>query len=378
MTEYDPFDARLAEALRDYAAEAPTEVEPIGLAHSIATAHPRRRRLAIALGSAQRPSVLVWLLLGAALILGSLVALAAAGALRTREDRQAVPINELTGDWQSAVAAAGPAVPAGIYTLNVNAPALLSRVEGPVAWAGRAARFDPLGPDAWELVVTSSGPCGDGRYTVRRYGVDGVRFTDPIDACVDRVAILVGAPVWQRPEARVPLESGAAYGSWAFTEPFHFVMPAIDAVMKPDEQHGVVHIQHGCCWVMTFLDDVGVNLDPCDSTLALPDIPATPEDVGNWLRSSPGTVVSDPVEIQVDGRTALRFDVQRTTTPCHQPGTPVQVPYQMLGDGVSSTSRVFAIPTGDDTILLMTWADAGSRPDVERAADEIVRSMTFD
>ena len=378
MTEYDLFESRLAQALRDYAAEAPTDVEPIDLAHSIASGHPRRPRLAIALGSARRPSVLVWLLLGAALILGSLLALAAAGALRTREDRLTVPITELTGDWQSAVAAAGPAVPAGIYTLNVSAPALLSRVEGPVDWAGRAARFDPLGPDAWELVVTSPGPCGDGRYVVRRNGVDGIRFTDPVDACADRVAILVGALVWQRPEARVPLESGATYGSWAFTEPFHFVMPAIDAVMEPDDHHGVVHIQRGCCWVMTFLDDVGVNLDDCDSTLTLPDIPATPEAVANWLRSSPGTVVSDPVEIQVDGRTALRFDVQRTTASCHQPATPVQVPYQMLGDGVSSTSRIFAIPTGDDTILLVAWADRGSRSEVERAADEIVRSMIFD
>ena len=381
MTKRDAFDRRLADALRNYALEAPTEIDPLDLARSIARGYPRTPGWSRVVRG--RP-LLVWAVLGAILLLASMLALAVVGAVWKHADpvtvdQRLLVSDELYGDWQSEIPAAGSTVPAGRYRMNLGAVSLIRGPDDlPLEWVGRVTRFSSIGPGAWELDVMSQASCGDGRYVVRRYG-DGLRFTDPIDACRDRAAILVGALVWSRAEARVPLTAGESYGSWTFPEPFHFVMPAIfQAIMEPDDQHGVLHVQHGCCWVMTFLDDVQVRLDDCDPTRTLPDVPATPEAVGEWLRSSPGMIVGDPVAITVDGRTALRFDVRRTTTSCHQPATPVLVPNVMLGDGDSSSSQVFAIPTDDDVILLVAWADRGSRSEVERAADEIVGSMTFD
>lgn len=380
MIERDVFDRRLADALRDYALEAPSEIDPLDLARSVARSHPRSSGWSRVV---RGHPLLVWAGLGAILLLASMLALAVVGSIWKREDpvtvdQRLLVSDELYGDWQSEIPAAGSEVPAGRYRLNLGAASLIRGPDDvPLDWVGRVTRFASIGPGAWELDVMSDGSCGDGRYVVQRYG-DGLRFTDPIDACRDRAAILVGALIWSRKEARVPLTADETYGSWTFSEPFHFVMPAIQAIMEPDDQHGVLHVQHGCCWVLTFFDDVQVRLDDCDPTGTLPDVPATPEAVGEWLRSWPDTIVADPVAITVDGRTALRFDVQRTTPSCHQPATPVQVPGLMLGDGDSSSSQIFAIPTDDDVILLVTWADGGSRSEVERAADEIVHSMTFD
>ncbi len=52
-----------------------------------------------------------------------------------------------------------------------------------------------------------------------------------------------------------------------------------------------------------------------------------------------------------------------------------------VGEGLGAwhfTTRVFAIPSGDDTILYVGWSDPGSQPGVEQGTEELVRSMTFD
>jgi hypothetical protein len=87
-------------------------------------------------------------------------------------------------------------------------------------------------------------------------------------------------------------------------------------------------------------------------------------------------VLSDPIEVPVDGRTALRFDVVSTDG---QPWSPscegVIAPTE---PSILSGFRYYAIPTGDDTILYVVWSDEGSFPGVSAGADELVRSITFD
>ncbi len=192
---------------------------------------------------------------------------------------------------------------------------------------------------------------------------------------------------------RTKLQFGTVYHATAFSEPLTFVTPQFDPTVPPGDgvvavaqqlgsSGGVLMIEYGCCWVTWLLDDQPVRVDVCDSSRGvLPDIPATPEDVGSWLRSGSTLVVADPVEIPVDGRTALRYDI--TSPPWTGVGGPTgcQVGDADNGLGEGSyplTTRVFAVPTRDDTILYVTWSDAGSLPYVEQGADELVGSMTFD
>lgn len=186
---------------------------------------------------------------------------------------------------------------------------------------------------------------------------------------------------------RTELRVGSVYDATAFSEPLRFITPTFDptvdqgdgvvAVAQPlGSTAGVLMIEYGCCWVTWLLDDQPVRADVCDASAGtLPDIPATPEDVGAWLRSSSTLVVADPVETPVDGRTALRFDITPPTDGC-QVGA---VEGGLLGEGsYPLTTRVFAVPTGDDTILYVTWSDPGSLAYVEQGADELIRSMTFE
>lgn len=172
-----------------------------------------------------------------------------------------------------------------------------------------------------------------------------------------------------------PLVPGETNDSLAFSEPFHFVVPATDPTptMRQWGTQGGLRIGSGCCWNSWFIDDLPVNVDVCDWTKGrLADVPATPQAVGEWLRSASGLKVADPIEIPVDGRTALRFDVQTSRSAvCRGSDAPSNSP--------SVTGfRYYAIPTGDDTILYVVWADPGSYPSVKAGADALVRSMTFD
>ncbi|MHB8958327.1 MAG: TolB family protein [Candidatus Limnocylindrales bacterium] len=69
MTEQDPFEARLAAALRRYAAEATSDLDPVAFAHLVVTRAPRRRRAwQPARHSTPVLGYAVWLLLLAALL----------------------------------------------------------------------------------------------------------------------------------------------------------------------------------------------------------------------------------------------------------------------------------------------------------------------
>jgi hypothetical protein len=413
MTDHDPFDLRIGDALRAYAAEAPVQVDAAAFARAVVGERSRRSRWSGLRVPSGRRSALVWVVVGALAVVGSILALAAVGALRSSRVELSVdpsfPIPaELYGEWQAEVSANGPRVPAGQYTLDLNARDV---IRGPAAasldWAGRAVAFIPNGPDAYDVVIASAGGCGTGRYSLRATepvttpgepsasphagGVsptldqsETVRLTPVQDECADRLAIL-GAASWTRARAietlRLgPFAPGETYGSGSFTEPFTFVMPRVDdhgenAGLPDQFRYASRYVADGGLrfggpwWSMRFIDDLPVHADLCDVTSAVtPDVPQTPPEIEAWLRSSRGLTVSEPVAVPVDGRTALRVDLDAES--CRSTRLP-------LGGYYSYLMRAYAIPTGDDAILLIGGSDAVNVEAVKAAMDAFVRSMHF-
>jgi hypothetical protein len=237
------------------------------------------------------------------------------------------------------------------------------------AWAGRIVRFapasqwspDPIHPHARpaSVVIQAPLPCGEGRYIVQ-YDEDELTFTQPQDRCADRLAILTGRS-WTRHTAR--LVQGKRYSSWSFTEPFQFLMPPhppVDAMAQTSLAPGRLSYHHPW-WFGDFFDDWELPIDGCEPGAgSLPDIPPNALGFETWLRSY-GRSISETVEIEVDGRMAMRFDTM-------EPSCPGQAPSDFA-------SRWYLIPTGDDTILFNFYGDTEAEYQV---ADQIVRSMTFD
>jgi hypothetical protein len=411
MTDFDVFEQEFEASLRRYADEAPGIEDPAGLATAIAVGHPRRRGWS---AGPARPAVRAvgWVLLGAVVIL-AVLALIATGAGR-------LPSNPFAAESEPIALPKGP-MPDELFSvrttcernptttecsrtwsLDVNDAFLLREAgTGPLEWAGTAAEFVPGIGDAGDLVIRATGPCGEGRYSIRT-GAPPVGATPepsaaggnptpppgvtpldlvgegspfvliPVnDSCAERVAILTSGP-WE-PE-RVELVTGRRYDSMSFTEPFEFVMPATDSRIPPAVERsltkGVLRIGNGYSWSSSFHDDVPVFSDVCDTgSPALADIPATPEEVGAWLRSSRGlSIVDDPMEVTVDGRPALAFVPVEGCASFDPP---------LGGTQFNLGSIVFAIPTGDDTILYVVGGDGGDEPSDAAVAVELVRSMTF-
>jgi hypothetical protein len=258
-------------------------------------------------------------------------------------------------------------------------------------WAGRIVRFTPLSAGSATVVIQAPPPCGEGRYLVRYDEAERpadlawtLTFTQPQDRCAARLAILVGgsdglttppsaspedgapsssattARVWKHQPTR--LVSGERYSSWSFTEPFHFLMPpaALQASALTWLAPGRLEFHHPW-WFAKFFDDWTLSIDYCDPGAgSLPDIPPSPQAFESWLRSDSRSI-DEIVEIEVDGRTAMRYATTASSCPGQEPNT--------------FASRWYLIPTGDDTILLDFYGDTETE---YRVADDIVRSMTFD
>jgi hypothetical protein len=334
-----------------------------------------------------RRSRLGLLILGVLVLLGSVLAVAIIGALN-RPDLLAGPSvpPRLYGDFERRITASDDAVPAGYYTLDFNASTFIRLPDGsPAEWAGRVISVESVEPSAWRIRIKAEGPCGGATYTVRgnQHRSDGTLpapdtlwFRDAVDDCADRAAILEPLASWRRPASwRAALLPGETYSSFAFTEPFRFVMPEMDPTLSRYRASqwgttGGLKIGNGYSWSSYFYDDVPVPRDLCDSRDGvLPDVPDTPEAVDAWLRSSSLRVVPEATTITVDGRTALRYDGLEQ--------------YWCIGSSplpghVFIGFRIYAIPTGDDTILYVVDSDVGGSPYVESGADELVRSIDFD
>jgi hypothetical protein len=382
MIDEMTFESRLASALRQFAAEADGTVDTTALARSIVAADHGRRRW---LGSGARWAVIVALLATAALV-ATLV-----GGQRERprpieEPRPAQVPNaravnlpaELHGVWRG-----------NGHRIDLRADVLISTEGGkPLPAYGATLDASRRVGVADTFTVWVAGACGVGAYRVVRRHIDELAFTALSDPCVDRRALLAST-AWTYSDQRAgpelgPFVPGQTYDSGIFTEPFSFVMPAVDGTGDnvglpeqfraawPEVSAGGLRFG-GPWWSMTFVDDLPVNSDLCDETSPLlADIPSTPQAVGQWLRSNRGARVTEGTPVPVDGRAALRFDLEETVAvpPCDGGRLPAGAFFPML-------ARAYAIPTVSDTILLFGGADGVNLAAVKQAMDSFVRSMAF-
>ena len=377
MVDIDTFDRRLGDALRVYAAEVPVEVDEIALARSIAAVRPQRSGWRAMTFPRYRRSLLIWVLLAALLAIGTGVALLAVGSLLSRDELAVDPAhpipNALTGELEARLAVEGPApgyVDYVWYLVDLKADNLLhgpnesdasadirGQDDATAAWAGHAVAFIQTEPGAGELVIHSSGRCGDARYRLL-FDDESVTFTQPDDPCADRVAILTTRP-WMH---RYPvLTDGQRSGSWSFTEPFHFLVPP-NGASSVRTWLGPGRLRFGnVFWFGELYDDWTLPIDRCDPGAGtLPDIPPNAQAFESWLRSN-GRSIEETIEIEADGRTVMRYATSESSCPGQEPDT--------------AAFRWYLIPTGDDTILFNVYGDTEAEYQV---ADEIVRSMTFD
>ena len=396
MTELDVFDRRLADALRDFAADAPTVLDPGAFATAIARAHPRRARwLEVPAHPVARR--LTWIAIAVALVLASLLLLAGTGAFRP-EPSLPMP-DELFGDHSATVQAAGERVPGGLYTLDLNDPSLLHGPDGEaLGWAGAAQAVTTTPTGGLELTVRAPWPCGDAQYTFRLSGDDpdaaagpsasggnptpdpGLTLLQRLDqgepfrllpaseSCGDRSRILTSGP-WDRPS--VELAGGETYDATDFTEPFEFMLPesrpAVTLYMRTSRK-GTLGIGSGAEGRIFFLDDLDVAADPCRPNLrTIGDIPATPAAVEAWLRASAGLRIGAAEPIEVDGRVGLVMPVEKLD--CEGEEAPLAATILPIG------SRMYAIPTGDDVIVVSAWSYG--MEDFETFTDDLIRSIAF-
>jgi hypothetical protein len=200
---------------------------------------------------------------------------------------------------------------------------------------------------------------------------------------------------------RVNLVNGTTYRATLFSQPMTLTMPDVTAELGPDAvANGVTYAGGGHAMqityppieptveelgiAMTIHDDLRIDTDFCRPDGRVQEVPATPEAVGEWLHDlAPGrdvvggaapNVVTDQPDMTVDGRVAKVYDL-RLGSDCDSTG--------YLGDfsmGSNEFHRIYAIPTGTDTILVINWNLPRVVPQksVNAISDRLVASFQFD
>ena len=187
--------------------------------------------------------------------------------------------------------------------------------------------------------------------------------------------------------------SAGTYRASAFTEPFTVVIPAEPSALSSDgpavgdlwSNDKTLRIKLGAApgnadGALTFHDDVTLAADVCDGGKgAISDVPTSVEAVGSWLTNSAGLNVGTGTAITVDGRQAMSWDIALPAG-CGETAAPSSaVVYFSAGE----RHRVYAIPTGSDTIIAFTWGSGtggvGDQKlsDINSWADELVAAMRF-
>jgi hypothetical protein len=244
-------------------------------------------------------------------------------------------------------------------------------------WVGRVSAFnsDPDAPNQGEVEITAPAPCGVVRYHVEF--TSELHLSSISDACAERVAILTRSP-WSWVASDVA--SGQSQHSYSFSEPFHFLPPS-NVGAKQVTSTGDLRFNGGPYWSVWLFDDVPVMVDVCDpSNGRLADVPTTPEAVGSWLRSSSRLTVSDEAAITVDGRPGLRFDTEASEACKDFGGLCLECGSGPREGAFQVGYRLYAIPTGDDTIIAVVASDPAleSLEDSAEFAEGLVQTMTFD
>jgi len=180
------------------------------------------------------------------------------------------------------------------------------------------------------------------------------------------------------------LRAGEPYHLSAFSAPLHFTTPSdasVTVVADSAKQHGQrLLLADGA---ITFHDGADTVTDLCHPDRGLlGTFGATPQAVGEWLRSTPGLTVSKTTRLPVEGRVALAWNI-KLGPGCYArhvaPSAGAWVWFQR-----GERHRIYAVPTGRGVIALFTWG-SGYRgegeevlPTVNRLADQIVESITFE
>lgn len=186
------------------------------------------------------------------------------------------------------------------------------------------------------------------------------------------------------------ITGGVTYHSVGFSQPLAFTMAKYAGNSPPSTPGGNFnaqtigggHILH-VNWIapapgfgLMIVDDIRFPRDLCNPTAdSLADIPATPEAVGQWLHASSGLAVTDRPALTVEGRQAKVWDItlpDACTASADRPGGDPDLWFQ-----AGEQHRIYAIPTGADTILVITWPRKGAEAKDNAETDPLVRSLRF-
>lgn len=184
------------------------------------------------------------------------------------------------------------------------------------------------------------------------------------------------------------LEPGATYAGGDFSQPLTFVIPALPPALDGDLNGDLVgpHMLRirPHAGAVTILDDAKLFADPCHPDAGdIADEPSTPDAVAAWLANSSGLEVSAPIELTVDGRAARAWDVGLSAT-CWDGSSNGPGPSTSIFFSAMEHHRVYAVPTGQDTIVIFTWgAGYGGEGEGRLSAlntwtDQLVASMRFE
>jgi hypothetical protein len=200
-----------------------------------------------------------------------------------------------------------------------------------------------------------------------------------------------GAPTFPIGQSDLPPGS---YRLEEFSQPMNFTVPDSTAEFGPDEKvtgevwpnrHNAVIRFQNINASITIHDDAWINTDLCRITEDSGDVPETPAGVAAWLHeqadrpvdAAARITVTDRPDFTVDGRVAKVFDIVMGAT-CGTDKDPV--PGQPdVWFGANETHRIYAIPTGTDTILVVTWNQGQNAPPeaIGFIADRLVLSLDF-
>jgi hypothetical protein len=187
------------------------------------------------------------------------------------------------------------------------------------------------------------------------------------------------------PAAVGPLTVGGTYFAGAFSRPLNFTVPTFPhtptmLVASSWPNGHTLDIGSAGYFAVTIHDGVNVANDMCDNAKGTFLMQGNPDAIETWLRASSAVSVSPTVILRVDGRLAVRWDAAfgRTCQSAAHAQSAGPGPAPEISIGPNEIHRFYAIPTGKDTLLVITWAYGNTNvAAVNSATDTLVESITF-
>jgi hypothetical protein len=163
----------------------------------------------------------------------------------------------------------------------------------------------------------------------------------------------------------------------AFSTPISFVMPEFPHWLGHPNTTTLLNEDHvlflgAARYGLGIGDGAAVGADPCDGAAGLiPDVAPSPAAVARWLKASEHLAITGSGHLTVAGQTASWWDVL-TDRGCdgYRDGTWVWFEER-------EHHRVYAIPAGGRNLLGITTAISTSFDTLDRAADELLQSLSL-